>query len=258
MSIHEDWKDPERSKRGMSTGMKVLLTVGTIGGICLLLCCGGVAFFLAKVKNIFEQAHSNDPAIVRQRAREIAAIEIPPGFEPAESVDFFVMRMVEFKKPPDAKLVLMESAQIDQGQDVQEQRDEMLRNMREQQPDAAHDGDDDIAIDVQERRTRQLTVRGRTVEFEFTKGTEGEGKVVRQVSGSFPTSRGTCVLILTEPEETYDEAAVLKMLSSIGELAPEAAPQDAEPAAEEQTRSNPPAERPDPPQQPESDDSTSQ
>lgn len=74
----------------------------------------------------------------------------------------------------------------------------------------------DTDIQVQERQTKDLTVRGQKAEFEFIKGTTGgDGKMVRQVLGSFAFSKGVAMLMLIVPDKGYDEEAVVKMIESI-------------------------------------------
>ena len=80
MSMHDDLQAEQPQKRGMSSTAKVLLVLGSIAGVCMLACCGGVAFFGFQFKDTFKaiaESSSKDPAVVKQRTQEIVHIDIP-------------------------------------------------------------------------------------------------------------------------------------------------------------------------------------
>lgn len=217
MSIHEDWKDPQAPRTGMSTAVKVLLIVGGIGACFMLLCCGGGVVLFWKAKDAIAQAASTtDPDEIQAHADRIAQIEIPPDFEPTRGFDLSVIRWAAFEKVPrDGSRLLLSGfeAPAPSGKSLSEQRKEMEQAFA--QP-AMPFPRFEMPIDVSERSTRQLTVRGVPVEFEFNKG-NSEGKAVRQVVGAFKTPGGIGVLNLIVAEANYDEAAIVKMIESIGD-----------------------------------------
>jgi hypothetical protein len=216
MSIHEDWAKPEASKQGMSPAIKVLLIVGGVGGFFLLLCCGGIGLFAWKFKGVIEEITvTKDADEIRRRTGKIIEIDIPPEFEPVVGHELFFMRWVGYEKIPrdGSRLVLLEvNNQVLENKTLAEQRramEEMLKSQGGQS-----DGFQ-MQINVDTRETRDVTVRGEPVEFEFNKGTSADGKPVRQVLGAFKTSGGVTLLNLIAPEESYDEVAVMKMIESI-------------------------------------------
>ncbi len=73
-------------RRGMSTGVKVLLIVGIIFLLLVLLCCGGIALFVHHVT----KGVSQNPVVVKATTDEIAQIEIPELLKPKTSMDMKV------------------------------------------------------------------------------------------------------------------------------------------------------------------------
>lgn len=224
MSIHEDWHDPEAPKRGMSTTAKVLIIVGCVGGVCALLCCGGGLFVYFRLKDALKNAVVLDPRLIEEQTAGIAKIEIPPGFEPKQAVNAVVMRWVVYGKNPDegSRLLLMgvDRAIVDSA-NPEGQKTQLLQMM---QQEGTTSGSEPGFV-VQESEQREIAVRGEMVKFEFAKGTvAANGKEMRQVSGSFKTPGGMGLILFRVPVESYDEAAVVKMLESIADPQPAAAP----------------------------------
>src|SRR6185436_3434920 len=110
MSIQEDSQGPAGPQPGMSTMAKVLIVLAALGGVALLLCCGGGIYFGNKVQEFVKNAASDDPETIRSQTSRIVRIEIPPGFAPKKSVDAVFMRMAMYSKEgeTDSLLMLME------------------------------------------------------------------------------------------------------------------------------------------------------
>jgi hypothetical protein len=213
MSIQEDWADQQGRKPGMSSTAKVLIVLAGVGGVFALLCCGGIAFFGWKAKQAIESAMSTDPAVIRENTRKIVDIEIPEGLEPTQSFDIFGVKMVVYSNPANdgSVLMLMELNAALTG-NTKQQRDQMLNSLRLQGQQPA---DVDAEIDEETVQTRHFMIQNKKVPFDFAKGMAG-GKGVRQVTGSIPTRRGVALFTLVLAEERYDEAAVLRVLKSMG------------------------------------------
>lgn len=214
MSIQQDWQDQEPRKRGMGSGSKVLLILGGVGGLFLLLCCGGGAYLFWQARNALENLVTTDPAAIKTKTQSIAKIDVLPGFKPVQAMDMIVMKWVVYQGEAgdDSMLMLMEfQNSMFQGANKQEQKDQMLQQMRQQQQ--AQGGNTNIQ--AEETTKRDFTIGGRKNEFTFVKGKSQQGKAVRQVTGTFPTVGGVAMLMLIIPDEKYDEAAVIRMLESI-------------------------------------------
>jgi hypothetical protein len=219
---NEDFQEAQ-PKKGMSSTSKVLIILGSIGGLCLLACCGGGAFLFYKAKDMV--SFSQDPATVKKSTEEIVLIDVPAEFTPAQSMKFSMMGMsmkwAIYSKggSQDAMLMLMEMNQpgmAGQGGGGKAQRDQMLQAMRQQQAQQGGAGQFNTQINEQSVKTRKFKINGETVEFDFIEGTRPGGGGVRQVVGVFPSKGGGFVmLMLIIPEEGYDEEAIVKMIKSI-------------------------------------------
>jgi len=218
MSMHDDLQAEQPQKRGMSSTAKVLLVLGSIAGVCLLICCGGAVFMGFKFRDTIKavaDATSNDPAVVKQRTQEVVEIEIPEEFKPVATwgmpLGAFSMRQFIYQPPgnPNSVLVIMETNQpLAPGQDAKQQREAMQQGMRQ--------GQQMGSIDMQEesRETRQFTINGEEVPFEFIKG-KAHGVAAHKIVGIFPGKQGTVMLILMVADSDYDEEKIVNMIKSI-------------------------------------------
>jgi hypothetical protein len=217
MSTPDDFQEVQPQKQGMSSTAKVLLILGSIAGVCLLVCCGGLAFVGWKFQNLANIA--TDPAVVRERTEEIIHIDIPADYVPTHAMKFdwmnVKMKQVGYrhKGSPNSMLMIMETAEPMHGATPKQQRDQIRQALRQQgqQPGQIND-----EINEQSSEIREFTINGETVPFEFIKGTApGGGTPTRQVVGIFRGREGTVMLMLMAPESDYDDAAVVKMIESV-------------------------------------------
>jgi hypothetical protein len=222
MSTQEDFLNEPPRKQGMSSTAKVLIILGSIAGVCLLICCGGVAFvgwrFQDFVKDFAANLTTNDPQEIRNRTARIVHIDIPEMFPPMLAIDVVFMKEIIYgtqNSPNKPLLIIVEldkSMLGPQGSaDAKQQRDEILRQMKQQGQQPGMNTD----IDQESSETREFTIDGEKVAFEFIKGTARGGGPTRQVVGVFPGRGGIVMLMLIIPESDYDEAAIMRMLESI-------------------------------------------
>src|SRR5262249_35057590 len=159
---------------------KVLLILGSIAGVCLLACCGGGIFLYIKAKDAIQNFAQNftttDPEEIRQRTAEIMHIDIPEEFPPLRAFNFFVMKQILYGKEASGSMVMiMEINQQMQGAqggaNMKQQREQMLRQMRQQQQQQGQGaGNMDTEITEESSETREFTINGEKVPFEFIKG----------------------------------------------------------------------------------------
>lgn len=214
MSAHDDFQQ-EPAPKPKSSGSKVLLILGTIGGLCLLLCCGGGFFIYYKVKDAF--SITTNAAEVKKQAEDVAHIDIPESYTPASGMRFSVagvtMKMIIYQVGANNQggLVLMEMNQP--GADPKQVREQMLQQMRQQQ---SQGGGFNSNINAQSTETKIFKINGEQAEFDFIKGTRaGDATVMRQIVGTFPGKNGTVMFMLIIPDSDYDEETVVKMIMSI-------------------------------------------
>jgi hypothetical protein len=225
MSMHDDLQAEQPPKRGMSSTTKVLLVLGSIAGLCLMLCCGGGVYLFYKAKDMV--SISTSPQDVKQRTQEIVQIDVPDDFVPAQSMKFAVPNVMSMKWAIYTKgantqsiLMLMEKNQpgmaAQGGAGAKQQRDQMLQAMRQQHGQQGGGNQFNTTINEESSETREFTVNGKKIEFDFVKGTRpGNGAKARQVVGVFPGRDGIIMLMLIVDESEYDEAAVERMIQSI-------------------------------------------
>lgn len=130
-----------------------------------------------------------------------------------------IMRMIVYQTDPDQQpaegmLMLMEMTMQKFGVDNQQQEQQLRQQMSQQTQ--AQRGNQNFKSSKSE--TREIEIRGEKIPFEFTEGvTSGQGqeKTVHMVSGVFQGKKGPVMIQIVEPDEDYDEEAVVKMLESI-------------------------------------------
>jgi len=205
----------------MSSTAKVLLILGSIAGICLLACCGGVAFlgwkFQGVVQTFAENFTTKDPNEIRARTAQIMHIDIPDSYPPLQAFDWMLMKQIIYGRQPGPMVMIMEMNEPMQGGQgaagMKQQRQQMLRQMKQQQ--GQQPGNLNAEINEESSETREFTINGEKVPFEFIKG-NANGAPSRQVVGLFPGRNATTIMfLLMAPEAEYDEAAVVKMIESI-------------------------------------------
>lgn len=224
MSTQEDFLNEPPRKQGMSSTAKVLIVLGSIAGLGLVVCCGGLAFvgwkFQDVAKKFAANLTTNDPPEIRARTARIVHIDIPDEFPPMLAIDLMFMKEILYGTPDKPNRPMLIIVEIDKnflgqqgGANAKQQRQEILRQMKQQGQQSANMNTD---INEESSETREFTINGEKVPFEFIKGTAAHGGVpTRQVVGVFQGRGGMVMLMLMVPESDYDEAAVVGMLESI-------------------------------------------
>jgi hypothetical protein len=269
MSGQDSWQDDFEShsagrppgrpeQKGMSTGMKVLIGLLVAGGVCGVLCCGGM-YFMAKQSFDVDES----PEAAAAAATEIAPdLKVPDTFEPKVRMKMKVpftdygMTMAAFERQggeANGMMMLMHlNVPEADANDVERQFEQQMR----QQQAGGNTGRRDI--DVEEVTHRVYEIDGREVTFNFGKGDDGQGNQWRQVNGIFPSGKGGFTMLMVQVAESeWNEEEIQRMLASLGEEVEqpedESAPQDepspedpaevdpAAPAAENGTRESVPA-----------------
>jgi hypothetical protein len=228
MSMPDDLQAEQPRKQGMSSTAKVLLVLGTIAGVGLLLCCGGLAFVGFKYKDIFQgiaESTSSDPAVIKRRTQEVVQIDIPSEFTPTMMMggQFEGKGMIEFIYQNPANqgsmlLIMEQNLPSPPGQTPKQRRDAMLHGMKQGQQFGG------MNIQEESTETRDFTINGEDVPFEFAKGTVN-GVQSRKIVGVFPGKKGDILLMLILAEKDYDDEKIVNMIKSIrlpGEATPAA------------------------------------
>jgi hypothetical protein len=231
--------DEPASKKGMSTTAKVVLVMLGVGGVALLLCCGGLFGAGIWLKRTVEQAQVTNPVQVRELAGQIASIEIPEGYAPLQGLQLPMvgMRMVTFTRTDQvgANIFLMEN-NMGMNPSDPAQRDQMLDQFQMQQ---GAQGANLTNVEV-----REIEVAGQKVPFQFGNRTS-VGVALREVVGFVPLKKGVVLVVITDTVNSFDEEAIIKILQSIGEPgetvsdSANAPKTDGQPAAHPEPTANP-------------------
>lgn len=194
-------------KQGMSTGVKVLLILMGFGGLCLILCCGGIYWAIQKAE--FKMTEKKEDIIGIQK--EITEISIPESFKPQAGVSMNMLgtsvRMAIYEaKSRQGALVLMSLAIPNDGMVDMEQ--EFRKSMKQQNQNQRE-------LTITKTEEREFTINGQKVNFDFSEGTDKNNTKFHQVQGVFAGNKGPAFFFLQIAADKYDDAEVMKMIESI-------------------------------------------
>lgn len=196
------------SSEGMSTTAKVVLIIIGAGGLLIAVCCGGMIWWGSRMI-------TTDPAKVRERTTAIVDITIPAKYAPTMSMDMsklgLPMTMCMYMTgDQQGGVIIMEMSGPAAG-NREQMKQQFQQGFRQQQQNPNQQ------ITVTSTETRTFQIDGEEYEFEFAQGTrQQDGAAMRQVMGVIPGKNGAAFLMMFEPEASWDEAAVLEMIESMG------------------------------------------
>ena len=212
MSTEEPVFDEELPpKKGMSTTAKVVLVMLGVGGLALLLCCGGLFGAGIWMQRTIQNAVVTNPVEVQQLADEIVSIQLPASYrtETGMRLPMVQMRMATFVRTdnPQARVVVMENNMAFNPSD-KEARERLLEQMKMQ---TGIQG-----ANVADTEIREIEIAGEKVPFQFST-LDKNGSPMRQVLGFVPLRKGTVLIVIVCPNDTFDEDEVMTILQSIAE-----------------------------------------
>ena len=193
--------------RKSGCGMKFfLILLAAIGGLTILCCCGiGISLY-----SITPELEEN-PALVKQNLAKMLEIDLPEGYEAKKSFrmnlfSLISMEGVYIENPDSGLILLMEfSGSLAENKELQDSFKKEL--------DGSSSSDE---LNIEEKKTREITIDGKAIPFVFIKGTEKEtNRAVRQVQAILPGEKGPILFVMNVGEDAWDEEQVLKMLESI-------------------------------------------
>jgi hypothetical protein len=197
----------------MSTGMKVFLALLIVGGVCALLCCGGIVFF----GYWFGQNTKvgTDPAAMQQIADEIADMDVPAGFRPVfgSKIPMPAMAIAVFRD--DGARSVISLVRMDAFMNQKPQQADLTMQAENFAMQQGHAGSLDPLPGSAESQQKELKVRGQNTVFTFTKGKDPREGERLKVSGAFAGGNGlTAIVVSTDPAK-HSEAEIVKMIESI-------------------------------------------
>lgn len=200
----QQWKDSS----GGGGCWKVALVVGGIGFLCMLVCCGGVGWFVWS----FVPTMASNPADVSKLGQQVLQIDLPEDYvgDMGMSIDNWLvsMKIANYRHKDGKGSLLIGALQVKVG--------DISGHQARFNSHTAEHSDQDQKLIIRKTEEREFTVRGRKVPFKFSEADEAEsGKKFRQVSGQIDGSNAITIFQLTLEEEAYDDEAVVKMIESI-------------------------------------------
>jgi len=219
---HPPWDQPYVSpqavpepprKKGLSAGCIVLIVLAAIGGLVMLLCCGG---FVA-MGYYFKNTVSDDPAVIARVSAEIADIDVPGELKPKASfkmnVPFSDQQLmtwvVYLDEATQSTLVLGAFGEAMAGGNPEEFQRGLRQSMEQQgvaQEESAGEWD---------THEREVTVHGEPATFFFATGEDDSGKQRIQVTGTFQGDRGPVMFTFSGDAEKYPEERITEVIESI-------------------------------------------
>lgn len=191
----------------------VLLALGIGCGVLLLLCCGGFAGVTWWGSAKFKESTSEDPAVIRRIASEIADVPLPDAFKPRYALNMTVpftqmkVKGVVYSAEQNAMFMMGEfNAQMSDAE-----RENFLQEMRKNVQ--IQGGNNRQKLDILESKTVDLTMRGKPASFKFAKAenTETKGKFW-EVMGTFNGKEGPAMIMIAAPLDQFTEAQLKQML----------------------------------------------
>jgi hypothetical protein len=215
-----------RSDEGMSSTTKVVLAVLGVGGVLLLVCCGGLAWWGNRVvqdfKKTFEESiaemeemdeiYAEDPARIAELAASIVDIQVPPRYVPYLGEDHtstdVLRKQVTYSSSDDlGGVVIREMLQGDITT-----REEATRIL------AGELTEEGMVYEFEPESSSQraFTINGEECMFEFRAGKDPDGgDDMRQAAGAVPSGGGLAYLLVYDTAPNWDEAAIVAMIESI-------------------------------------------
>ncbi|HUQ69915.1 MAG TPA: hypothetical protein VM165_10350 [Planctomycetaceae bacterium] len=208
MSQNADFDaQPAPVKQG-SGCLKWVLIFGAIGGVCVLGCCGAMAWFGYQFKPTIVQTSPE----VRAMAAEIANFDIPEDFQGKMGMkmdnSFMSMRMCQFEHQTGRGQMQLMEMKVKVG-DPKEQEQQLKQQM--QQQGAA----EMKTLNIVKSETREITIHGQPAQFTFAEGQDASTSTTyHDVQGQFTGKNGIAKLHLQVEDEVWDEEAVMQMLEA--------------------------------------------
>ena len=197
-------------KKGLSAGCIVLIVLAILGGLVMLLCCGG----FVGMGYYFRDAVSDDPAVI---ARVSAEIDVPGELEPKASFKMNVpfsdrqlmTWVVYMDEATQSMLMLGTFGEAMAGMD----RDEFQRGLRQSMEEQGVAREENVA--EWHTHEKEITVRGEPVTFFFATGEDDSGNPRIQVTGTFQGDRGPVMVTFSGDAEKYPEERITEVIESI-------------------------------------------
>lgn len=212
MATFESEMEPKPQSKGCGT--KVLVILGIVFVVLAVVCCGGAGILYYMIKPTITE----DPAEVRAKTAEIAAIEIPDQLEPTTAMSMKIplndigVTMVTYTDEDTGgflSMSMLAAEGLAPGKEAEMRRgfEQMTNQQNVQGPEN---------IEATEESEVTMEIRGETATFTISKGAGQQSGGSRiAVVGTFQGKEGPTVFVLNVDAEQFSEEEVIEMLESI-------------------------------------------
>lgn len=195
-------------------GGKIWLFLGLGCGVMLLLCCGVGGLMTFQLRKSFQAV--TDPQAIATMGQEIADIDMPQGFRPANGLSFTIpftnqsMTMVIYQGTGHPGGVFLTEFSAGFGAASQEDLKRQMEQSLNQQ------GQGTKQLQVLESRSVEVTIRDEPATFNIQKAKDpNANQEYVQVIGVFKGKKGTAMLMAQLPADQYTEDDAEKLVRSI-------------------------------------------
>jgi hypothetical protein len=191
----------------MTRNGKIFL--GCLAGLLLLCVCGVVTgvLLLRSTDRFLTQTLDSSPEHVAGIAAKIAEFELPDGYSPDFGMSFLGMSTVSYSSyDSGGRIMLMQFPAT-----FKLNRAAMEQQLRR----ATLQGDRNSYADLEVVGESEATIRGEEVKLTISEGTNYADETYRQISGVFRGKGGLTLLVVQEPDSTWDQETIDTFLASI-------------------------------------------
>ncbi len=192
----------------MKRYQKIILATLT-GLLVLSVVLGGIIVLSAGTMGIL-LAHSvvTQPARVAAVAERIADYQLPEGYREQYALHFMGFSLVAYTPGDSHGHIMLFQAPVALALDDCNVEEELYRATRQERYTMGRTEFRAVAY-------RKAYIRGQQVILSISEGVGSEHQPYRQVRGVFQGKGGPAVLVVTEPVNTWDQAAVEAFIASI-------------------------------------------
>ena len=208
----QDWPQTPPPKQGMSGATKLLLILGGLGGVLALVCCGSVIFFGFWAQGLF----STDPAVVRERAGEIAKVDVPAEITPVFAFKVpTLFDAARFNNSDSGAEVIIAQRGANAGpMSKSDFAMQVEMQFTAQAPQTPGHPLEPVSIDPATTRQIAPTVRGAPATFDLSEGSK-RGADFWHANGEFTGVNGQVWLRMDLPKEQFTEEQIVELLEGI-------------------------------------------
>lgn len=216
MSDNNPWNDPVSEsptpvkKKGMSGCMLASIIVGSLGLVCMLVCCAGAIWLGSMVI----PKETKAPAEIAAIGHEVLNTDVLPDFSPDKALTWdnmlFTLKITQFTHKENKGEILMGALKVKFGDLNQaKMQSQQLRGPLEEKSRGP--------LDIKKSESKEIMINGQKISVSIGEATDRmTGKSVHTASADFEQAGGMFTFFfLRMDDDVWNEDAVLKMLEDV-------------------------------------------